>query len=164
MLRGIPALVCVLMAEWAPVTLANTQCYPVTRRDVDRELAGEVVNLTLVHVSDKRSRLVAVNKYMTMCEWDYYVSSPHKCYGGADRWIGYINKVHNETRSSPDQVLFTVEATQAFQGTAFYWFERGKSDVEVMNAGDHPLDVFAVSNSELGDGLEHMLVWMEWLD
>lgn len=76
-----------------------------TRRDVDRELAGEVVNLTLVHVSDKRSRLVAVNKYMTMCEWDYYVSSPHKCYGGADRWIGYINKVHNGAPDGPEFVL-----------------------------------------------------------
>lgn len=69
-----------------------------------------------------------------------------------------------ETKSTPDQVLFTVEAMQAFQGTAFYWFAKGKHDIEVMNSGDHPLDVFAVSNSELGDGLEHMLVWMEWLD
>lgn len=104
--------------------------------------------LRILHFNDFHARFEPVNKYNSVCSAED-AAEAGKCFGGAARLAGAINDGKADAASKGQDALVLVGG-DAFQGTLFYSFYKGKATADVMNQME--IDAWALGNHEFDDG------------
>eukprot|EP00854_Cymbomonas_tetramitiformis_P007690 gene7690-9153_t len=111
-------------------------------------VAGEltIFNASFIYQSNVRSRLLPIDKYSSLCSYDYYLENPDKCAGGADRRAAYIQSVQ-----AVEENVICLDSGNAVVGTSFFSTFEGAADAELlMNYA--PFDVWGPQHFELNKG------------
>eukprot|EP00854_Cymbomonas_tetramitiformis_P020433 gene20433-24477_t len=116
------------------------------------------INITFLYQGDVRSRLLPVNKYDSMCDMEYYIESPEKCTGGADRRAAFINSIKSDT----SQHVVVIDSGNAVVGTNFYSVYLGSADADLlMNYA--PFDLHVPANFDFNSGESQLSLMMSYL-
>ncbi|MFV0432320.1 MAG: 5'-nucleotidase C-terminal domain-containing protein [Alphaproteobacteria bacterium] len=104
--------------------------------------------LRIFHFNDFHARFEPVGKYNNVCGAKD-LSEKGKCFGGAARLAEAIKEGRADAKAKGQDSLVLVGG-DAFQGTLYYSFYKGKATADVMN--QMGIDAWALGNHEFDDG------------